>query len=842
MVLRHFVLFLYMQAIITEVNYDIEKIAEAISGELKLNNQSYRSVQHLLTDSRKVVSPEKSIFFAIKGERNNGHQFVSELQTRGVCNFVVSETISSFTNTEANFIFVENTLAALQQLAAYHRKQFNIPTIGITGSNGKTVTKEWIYQLLREDKNIVRSPKSYNSQIGVPLSVWKINTEHNLAIFEAGISKPDEMNRLEPMIKPTIGIFTNIGQAHEKNFIDIQQKITEKLRLFTSAEVLIYNKDYSSIHQQIPKVNSLTDIKLFSWSRKQKADLQIGRVIRNATETDIQGIYNHEFISIKIPFTDEASLENAIHCWALLLYLGYDNEIIAQRMELLSPVAMRLELKEGINRCSIINDSYNSDIESLTIALDFINQQKQHDKKTLILSDILQSGKDEKTLYKEVANLLNKKGINRLIGIGENISAQSHLFNLEKTFYPNTDDFLKEYNSLFFKDETILLKGARVFGFEKISHVLQQKAHETVLEINLNALIHNLNYYRSRLNSSTKIMAMVKAFSYGAGSFEIANILQFHRVSYLAVAYADEGIELRKAGINLPIIVLNPEEQSFDTMIKYFLEPEIYSFRLLSLFSKALKNHNNPSAFPIHLKLDTGMHRLGFEKDDINELIVRINNNKHIIIKSIFSHLSSSDEAEHDKYTLEQIQQFKDMADEIASHLNYKVLFHILNSAGIIRFPEAQFDMVRIGIGLYGIAPTENEQRHLENVVNLKTTISQIKNVSARDTIGYNRKGIANHDMQIATIGIGYADGLSRRLGNGMGKMLVNGKFAPTIGNICMDMCMIDITDIPSKEGDEVIVFGNEYPITTLAKDAGTIAYEILTSISQRVKRVYFQE
>ncbi|MCE9537823.1 MAG: bifunctional UDP-N-acetylmuramoyl-tripeptide:D-alanyl-D-alanine ligase/alanine racemase, partial [Bacteroidetes bacterium] len=617
-----------------------------------------------------------------------------------------------------------------------------------------------------------------------------------------------------------------------------------KLKLFVNSEVLIYCKDYLLVHSEITINKAFKDLQVFSWSRKLRSDLLIGRITKGVADTKIQGIYKNDFIHINIPFTDEASIENAIHCWAMLLYLGYENPVIAERMRFLSPIAMRLELKEGINNCSIINDSYNSDLGSLAIALDFLNQQKQHPKKTLILSDILQSGRNEETLYKEVAELIHKKGVSRLIGIGDGISNQTKQFDVEKTFYRSTDEFLKEFNNSFFRDETILLKGARAFGFEAISKIIQQKAHETVLEINLNAIVHNLNYFRGKIKSDTKIMAMVKAFSYGSGSFEIANILQFHRVDFLAVAYADEGIELRKAGITMPIMVMNPEEQSYDSMLQYNLEPEIYSFRVLSLFEETLKRseHDSEQPIPIHIKLDTGMHRLGFDEGEVNELIVRIKNNKHLTVKSVFSHLAATDESEHDDFTWQQIKKFNEMSAKIKSHFTYPIMKHILNSAGITRFPDAQFNMVRLGIGLYGIGAGALEQAQLQNVSTLKTSISQIKNIPANETIGYSRRGIATRDIQIATVPIGYADGLSRKLSGGKGKMIVNGRYAPIIGNVCMDMCMIDITDINANENDEVIVFGEAYPITEVAKDVGTIPYEILTNVSRRVKRVYYQE
>ncbi len=802
-------------------------------------------IKDLLIDSRKINNPSTSLFFAIKGDRHDGHAYIKELYEKDVRNFVVSTLPKNYTQfSKSNFILVKDTLEALQLLCANHRQQYKIPVIGVTGSNGKTIVKEWLYQLLREDKNIVRSPKSFNSQVGVPLSVWQMNENYDLGIFEAGISKPHEMKLLEHIIQPTIGLITNIGQAHDENFENQKQKVNEKLKLFVHSEVIIYCRDYLLVHEEITNSKILKETKIFTWSRKLRADLLIGRITKTATDTEIQGIYKNNFINISIPLIDEASIENAIHCWAMLLYLGYENNIIAERMRFLSPVAMRLELKEGINNCSIINDSYNSDLSSLAIALDFLNQQKQHPKKTLVLSDILQSGQNNEVLYKEVAELIHKKGVTRLIGIGEGISSQQHQFNIEKSFYRSTADFLQQFNNSFFVDETILLKGARVFGFEAISTIIQQKAHETVLEINLNSIVHNLNYYRSKLTSDTKIMAMVKAFSYGSGSFEIANILQFHRIDYLAVAYADEGFELRKSGITMPIMVMNPEEQSYDSMIQYNLEPEIYSFRVLGLFEETLKrsDRKNSAAIPIHIKLDTGMHRLGFDDNEVNELIVRIKNNKHLTIRSIFSHLAATDEPEHDDFTWQQIKKFTEMSEKIRSHFSYPILQHILNSAGISRFPDAQFDMVRLGIGLYGIGANTSEQAQLQNVSTLKTSISQIKNIPANETIGYNRKGVSNRDIQIATIPIGYADGLSRKLSNGKGKMIVKGKPAPIIGNVCMDMCMIDITDINANEQDEVIVFGDAYPIAEIAKDVGTIPYEILTNVSRRVKRVYYQE
>ncbi|HRH65230.1 MAG TPA: bifunctional UDP-N-acetylmuramoyl-tripeptide:D-alanyl-D-alanine ligase/alanine racemase [Bacteroidia bacterium] len=826
----------------TESAYSIEQIAAITGGRLVVNDPEDHRIVDLLTDSRKIVHPETSLFFAIKGERHDGHKFIPELIIQGVHNFVISDYQEHYSSLRANFIIVDEALASMQKLAAFHRQRFHFPLVGITGSNGKTIVKEWLYQLLRADKNIVRSPKSFNSQVGVPLSLWLMNEEHQLGLIEAGISRPGEMEKLQNMIRPTIGVFTNIGTAHDENFLGPQQKVEEKLKLFPGVETLIYCKDFGLIHDTVQ--HTLFDhekVRYFTWSRKSKADLQIGRITKGTDESEIQGVYNNQFHKIRIPFIDDASVDNAIHCWAMMIVLGYEQETIRERMCFLNPVAMRLEMKTGINNTSVINDSYNSDIGSLTIALDFLNQQKQHATRTIILSDILQSGRNEENLYHEVAHLLQAKGVDKMIGIGEAILRQQKLFTIPAKFFASTDDFLKEASISDFRDETILLKGARPFGFEKIGKMLQQKAHETVMEVNLNALVHNLNYYRSRVKPTTKMMAMVKAMSYGSGSFEIANILQFHHVDYLAVAYSDEGVDLRKAGITLPIMVMNPEVQSFEAMIRYRLEPEIYNFRLLNQLNEVLRKHDG-DPFRIHVKLDTGMRRLGFEESEINELVVRTRNNRNIRIESVFSHLAASDEAEHDGFTRIQLERFNRMSKSIQQEFEYPICRHILNSSGILRFSEAQFDMVRLGIGLYGFASTSNEQQQLQHVATLKTTISQIKSVPANETIGYSRKGKLTRDSLIATVAIGYADGINRRFGNGAGTMLVNGKRVPVVGSVCMDMCMLDITDVPAKEGDEVVVFGTDLPVTEMASILGTIPYEVLAGISQRVKRVYYQE
>ncbi len=838
---------------IMDYSYSITQVAEITGGVLHAGTDHHLPVRDLLIDSRRLMDAEHSLFIALVSERNNGHRYISELAAKGVRHFLVSQIDPALRQKHpgASFVVVNDTLAALQQLAVFHRHQFSIPVIGITGSNGKTIVKEWLFQLMSRDRKILRSPKSYNSQIGVPLSVWKMNAGYDLAIFEAGISMPGEMEKLETIINPTFGILTNIGTAHDENFSSQLQKAEEKLKLFRHADTLVFCRDHPVVYESVLRSSLLKEVRTVSWGTHGESDLRVNSILREGTTAILEGTFNGRDHAIRIPFTDDASIENALHCWCVMLALGHSPDFIAEGMETLAPVAMRLELKEGINRCSLINDYYNSDLNSLSIALDFLGQQQQHTKRTLILSDIYQTGRKQEELYREIAGILEKKHINRLIGIGREISRQSELFGIEKSFFETTDDFLRHFPFSSFHDESILLKGARVFEFERISQLLQQKVHETILEINLDAIVHNLNYFRSKLNPGTKTMAMVKAFSYGSGSYEIANLLQFHRVDYLAVAYADEGVELRKAGISLPVMVMNPEAQSFDLILKYGLEPEIYNFKVLDMLETALSGNGDTETgeVKIHIKLDTGMHRLGFEEKDINLLTQRLNANSHIRIQSVFSHLAASEDPSEDDFTRSQFKLLKTMSEAIRRATGAVFMEHILNSAGASRFPEAQMDMVRLGIGLYGVGFDAGEQENIRNVSTLKTTISQIKQVKDGDTIGYNRKGIAVKDTVIAVIPIGYADGLNRRLGNGAGRVFIHGKPAPLIGNICMDICMADITEIvkqqegkPVNEGEEVIVFGDDYPISSLARDLGTIPYEILTGISRRVKRVYFHE
>ena len=823
--------------------YSLYEIAEIVNGQL-LGEATDMRISDLLIDSRHLMDARLALFFALTSARNDGHKYIKELYDRGVRAFVVKRAMQEQCP-DAVFIVVSDTLKALQTLAAHHRQHFNIPVIGITGSNGKTIVKEWLYQMLSPDHNIVRSPKSYNSQVGVPLSVWQMTDSYDMAIFEAGISEPDEMMALQDMIRPNIGVFTNIGQAHEENFINPAQKAGEKLNLFTKAESLVYCMDYSEIRQVVIRSGLASKVKLFTWSRKfEEADLIVTSVEKQEKTSIIHAAYQGESMTYVIPFTDDASIENAIHCIAVGLLLQMRPEVIAERLMSLTTIAMRLEIKAGMNNCTIINDYYNSDVNSLSIALDVMRQQHQHQCRVVIMSDILQSGRSEMDLYTEIAQLLKNKDVDMLIGIGEGISRQANKFDMERYFYPNVADFLAHFPFSKFSNQTILLKGARAFEFEQIGMELQEKAHETVLEINFNHLVSNLNHFRSKIKPETKLMVMVKAFGYGSGNLEVSNVLQFHNVDYLTVAFADEGVELRRAGINLPIMVMSPEVNSYDNIVKYHLEPEVFSFRNLECIERAMENMALPEAHPlnIHIKLDTGMHRLGFSNDELPELIRRIKANPMLNVKSVFSHLATADNPAEDAFTLSQIHTFEEGSQMIVEAFPYKVLRHILNTAGITRFPQYQFDMVRLGIGLYGVPTCEADKGVLEPVVALRTTINQIKTVPAGDSIGYNRHGHAEHKMRIGIIPIGYADGLSRLLGNGNGKLYVNGQQVPIVGDICMDMCMIDLTGVDAAEGDTVVIFDAEHDIADIARACQTIPYEIMTRVSQRVKRVYYQE
>lgn len=825
-------------------HYSFTHIAEIVNGRI-LQLASESSIEQLVIDSRKIISPAHSLFFALEGPRRDGHLFINEAHSKGIRNFVVSKSIEPNNWNDSNFILVSNTLAALQKLAAYHRKQFAFPVVGITGSNGKTIVKEWLNQLLEGDFDIVRSPRSFNSQIGVPLSVWQMNAQHELGIFEAGISQPDEMLKLENIIQPTIGLFTNIGPAHSEGFESTEQKINEKARLFIHANTIIYCTEEESVHREIELLqkNSNKKIKLFSWGHNDGATLQIKRIQKSARGSIVEAKYAEKEITIEVPFTDDASIHNAMSCWCVLLQLEVPQHTIATRMMQLEQVSMRLELKRGINHCTIINDSYSADLSSLNIALDLLSEQRQHRKLTVILSDFLQSGLKPHELYSQIAAALVHHKVHRIIGLGQHIVSQKDKFSKipEQSFYHSTEEFRANFREFEFFDEAILLKGARVFAFEQIDRLLAEKLHQTVLEINLDALVHNLRQYQQLLRPETKVMAMVKAFAYGSGSFEIANALQFNKVDFLSVAYADEGVELRKAGINIPIMVMNADASSFPLLTEYVLQPVVYSMPLLIRLEQFLL-HEGAVQFPIHVEINSGMNRLGFEPDQMEALSLKLNDSIFKVI-SVFSHFAASEEADQDAFSKQQTEIFLHASNGLAKKLSYPFLKHISNTAAVQRHPEWQFDMVRLGIGLYGIDTAGTNQLDLQQVSTLRSTIAQLRKVKEGETISYGRHGLALRDSIVATVRLGYADGYPRSLSNGRGKMLVKGKPAPIIGTVCMDMTMIDVTDIVGvEEGDDVIVFGKDLPIQQVAHWADTIAYEILTGVSQRVKRVYFKE
>lgn len=785
-------------------------------------------VQYPIIDSRKVLIDLGSVFFAVSGIRHDGHNYIEELYQKGVRQFVVEKEIDLQMLPEANVLKVENSILALQKIATHHRENFDFTVVGISGSNGKTMVKEWLAQILSKDKAVVKSPGSYNSQVGVPLSVWQIRGFHQIGIFEAGVSRKGEMKSLQKIIQPTVGIFTNIGSAHDEGFKNQFEKIEEKLELFLDCERLIYCKDHLEIDRLVTKIG----IPSLSWGESQHADIQIVKLGLKCFQIK----YRSAVFNLDLPFVEKALQENIFHVVSFLLMENYAVNTIQERLSDLSPVSMRLQLKEGINNCLLIDDSYNNDLVGLQISLDFLRQQKKV-KKAIILSDILQTGMTENKLIEKIKNLLDSVPIKKIVGIGPVLFKKRNEFS-DGLFYPTEKEFIENFNTNFFFDEAILIKGARPFQFEKIVKKLERKAHGTILEVNLSGLVANLNYFKSLLLPETKIMAMVKAFAYGSGTEQISNFLQYHRVNYLGVAYTDEGVDLRKANINLPIMVMNPTEESFTALTEYMLEPEMYSLRLLSNYIQFLDG--SPSK--VHIKIDTGMHRLGFDESTFEEMLTLLEKNKNIVVASIFSHLVASNDAEHDEFTKDQIKVFESFCSRFEESFGYRPLRHILNTGGILRMSQYQFEMVRLGIGIYGISPLEGYRQSLANVATLKTVISQVKKIKSGDSIGYGRKDRAKTELTIATIAIGYADGYSRNFSGGVGKVMVNGKLASVVGNVCMDMTMIDVTDIEAKEGDEVIIFGEKLPLTTIANSINTIPYEILASIGQRVRRVFIAE
>lgn len=821
------------------MSYSLEKIASLIGAHCFGEGEA--QIDWILNDSRSLAFPESTLFFALRSQRNDGHKYIPDLYRRGVRNFVVANLPENYEQkySDAHFLRVVSPLKALQRLAERHREEYDLPVVGVTGSNGKTVVKEWLYQLLSGSRNVTRSPRSYNSQVGVPLSVWLLNSRSEVGVFEAGISQPGEMSALRAIIQPTIGVMTNLGPAHQENFSSLQEKCLEKLSLFKDCQVVVYEADDPVVSECVDQAMLKGDH--LAWSRRDpNSPLFIRDVRKEETFTTVNYTYLGTDGSYTLPFVDEASIQNSIHCLAVCLYLRLPAADIAARMSRLEPVAMRLEVKQGVRGCTLINDSYNSDINSLDIALDFMNRRPESRRRTLILSDILQSGMPVEELYAKVAEMVNRRKVDRIIGVGPDIMAQSQRFHMDKMFFVSSEALLQSGMLDKLSNEVILLKGSRKFNFEAISEHLSLKVHETTLEVNLEAIVRNLNYYRSFMKPETKMVCMVKASAYGAGAVEIAKTLQDHRVDYLAVAVADEGADLRKAGITGNIIIMNPEMSTFNMLFQYDLEPEVYSFALLEALIKAAEKEGITN-FPVHLKLDTGMHRLGFDPEhDLPALIDRLQHQTALLPRSVFSHFVGSDSPDFDALSAHQFELFDKASRQLQEAFPYKILRHICNSAGIERFPERHLDMVRLGLGLYGIDPIDN--RVLNNVTTLKTTILQIHEVSPEDTVGYSRRGHLTRKSRIAAIPIGYADGLDRHLGCGHCYCLVNGQKAPYVGNICMDVCMIDVTDIDCKEGDTVEIFGDHLPVTVLSDVLGTIPYEVLTSVSERVKRVYFQE
>jgi len=825
------------------MTYTIEKVTTLIGARRYGLHDA--NIGFLLTDSRSLCFPEETLFFALKSGRNDGHRYIADLYRRGVRNFVVTDVPQSFDTVypEANFLKVTDTCEALQRLAERHRDAFNIPIVGITGSNGKTIVKEWLYQVLSPDRYVTRSPRSYNSQIGVPLSVWLLNNDSQVGIFEAGISEPGEMLALRDIIQPTIAVLTNLGQAHQENFKSMEQKCREKLVLFHDAQTIVYPADDNTVHHVIAESDYRGE-RLYWSTTDEHAPMFVKRIEKHEEATTVTYIYNGaKEQKFSIPFIDDASIEDAIVTAIVALRLGGDGKTLADRMMQLEPVAMRLEVKEGRHGCTLINDSYNSDINSLDIALDFMSRRPDHKgrRRTLILSDIQQSGEEPSTLYREVSDLCVKRGVEKFIGIGPEISNNADAIAVrEKFFFTTVEAFLRSEVFRTMRDEVVLIKGARQFGFDQITEQLVEKVHETVLEVNLNAVVANLNYYRSFMKPETKLVCMIKADAYGAGSVEIAKTLQDHRVDYLAVAVADEGATLRRNGITSNIMIMNPEMSAFKTMFDFDLEPEVYSFRLLDALVKAAEKEGI-TGWPVHIKLDTGMHRLGFDPEkDMDELIRRLKHQNAVIPRSVFSHFVGSDSDSFDDFSAKQFALFDKGSKQLQAAFEHKILRHIDNSAGIEHFPDRQLDMCRLGLGLYGINSRNNQT--INNVSTLKTTILQLRNVPAGDTVGYSRKGTIDHDSVIAAIPIGYADGLNRHLGNRHCYCLVNGQKAEYVGNICMDVAMIDVTGIDCKEGDSVEIFGDHLPVTVLSDALDTIPYEVMTGISNRVKRVYFQD
>lgn len=816
-------------------SYKLTEVAKIINAKIIGNENAI--ISQIWIDSRKIVANNNGVFIALGGSQKNGHDYLEDAYNKGVRIFIVENNeLPNFNN--ASFLLVENSLKSLQTLAKYHRERFKYPIIAITGSNGKTVLKELLSQVLPDYYAVVRSPKSYNSQIGVPLSVMKMTDNDTLGLFEVGISQPDEMQKLERIVQPNIGVLTNVGSAHSAFFENRKVHIQEKLKLFKNCAIIIIPND-NDIVQLAEKQFKSTEI--ITFGKTDKADIKLISTTKHEKGTNLTiGLESQEY-KVQIPFDDEASISNTLSCIAVLNALKISLNKVLPKFKKIHGVEMRLEIKKGNNNTTIINDAFNSDLSSIPIALNALNQQSKQ-KKTLIISDVLENKLSNENLYNQVAEWVNAYPIQRVILVGKNILSFKHKFSHFFLGFSSTQDLLNKIDGINFNDEAILIKGARTFNLEKVSKKLELKTHDTVLEVNLQHLLENVNYFRSKLNPKTKLMCMVKAFGYGTGGFEVAEALSANGVDYLGVAYADEGAKIRQKGIETPIMVMNPELGSYEKIIKNNLEPEIYSLRVLNLFTEELIKQKINTSYPIHLKLNTGMNRLGFSEHQIHDLITELADNPYVKVVSIFSHLATSDIPEEKSFSEQQIELFDKMYSQIAFNLGYEPIRHILNSAGILNFPKHQSEMVRLGIGMYGVSPNKIDDKFLKNVVYFKTVISQISLLKEGETVGYGRSYKAKNSTKIATLPVGYADGIRRVLGNENGNVCINGQLVPIIGTICMDMIMVDVTYIDCKEGDEVVIFGDKPTLKDVAKQSGTITYEILTSISSRVKRVYLLE
>lgn len=816
------------------IMYSLDELAAACQAQII--NPKPISIGRLLTDSRHLFVAEHTLFVALRGPHHDGAHYIADLYRRGIRAFLCHTDVDTSAFAGASFLLVGDTTLALQQIAAMHRHRMPSRIVAIAGSNGKTIVKEWLSQIIADDLLTQRSPRSYNSQVGVALSLQLIEPETQLSIIEAGISQPGEMQRLADAIEPDDVIITNIGQAHQENFASIDEKLNEKLTLCRTAKRIFYCKSHTAIAQAIER--NFPEAEKISWGNTTDAMCQITSTIADG-KVQLIAKQGDTTINIASSLTDRMSIENMSHALCYALNLGIPSEHITQRASMLQSIGMRLEQKDGHNNCTLIDDAYNADITSLEIALDLLHVlgDRRGLSRTVILSDLQQTGLPDEVLYARVSTLLRQKNVDRLIGIGPHISNALSTQHGTQCF-SSTDDFLRRMSTADFRDEAILLKGSRNFGFERITEMLEQRRHRTVMEINLNALAHNIGYFRSFLAPQTRLLAMVKAYSYGTGSFEIAKLMQQQGVDYLGVAFADEGYDLRAAGITLPIAVMNPEEHSYDLMLSHDLEPEIYSESALCKYSAAAAKAGIASA-PIHIKINTGMNRSGFEVSDMQHVAQLLRRHPNLHVVSVFSHLVGSDEARFDEFSQEQIGKFEAAAAELHRYIGYDFMRHILNSAGIERFNTHQCEMVRLGIGLYGVSAVDNSK--LRNVATLKSYIAQIHDNEAGESVGYSRKTILTRHSRIAVVPIGYADGLDRRLSNGVGEVIIRGHKAPIAGNVCMDICMVDVTDIPDAcEGDEVILFGDENPVWDMAERIGTISYEVLTGIGRRVKRVYY--